>query len=119
MPPRTDDLLRRQITEIQRRARGAEAERFSGFIPTFLSWLPLSRSAGSHHPVWDIFWNSAGSMFADYFLAAMFDCQMCRTSAIRGSLKRTSGVRSCIAALPRTEDISQIDPCSRDSPSGC
>lgn len=52
-------------------------------------------------------------MFADYLLAAVFDCQMCRTSAIRGSLKQTSGVRSRIAALPRTEDISQIDPCSR------
>lgn len=75
--------------------------------------MPLSRSAGSHHPVRDIFWNSAGSMFADYLLAAVFDCQMCRTSAIRGSLKQTSGVRSRIAALPRTEDISQIDPCSR------
>ena len=48
-------------------------------------------------------------MFADYLLAAVFDCQMCRTSAIRGSSKRRGGVRSSIAALPRTEDIKQSD----------
>jgi hypothetical protein len=29
-----------------------------------------------------MFWNSAGSMFADNFLAAVFDCQMYRSGAI-------------------------------------
>ncbi len=83
----------------------------------------------AHRPFRDIFWNPAGSMFADDLLAVLFDCQMCCTSVIRGLLKQLGGwwvkdlARSRIAALPRPEQniIGQIDPClhARMAPSGC
>jgi len=80
-------LLRRQIAEIQGgEAPGAVPGRpsRSDFLDLFRAFYPGPPRQGSHHPFQDIFWNSAGSMFADDLLAALFDCPMCRTSAIRG-----------------------------------
>lgn len=100
----------------------------SDFLDLFRAFYPGPRRQGSHHPFQDIFWNSAGSMFADDLLAALFDCPMCRTSAIRGRFLlfscseagqqarlATANVvsRLCRRRSARTAKyISQIDPCS-------
>jgi len=46
---------------------GAEPERFSGSVPSFLTWNWHRQQ--TIDPILDVFWNSAGSMFADYVLA--------------------------------------------------
>lgn len=74
-----------------------------GVSPGWLNWSDVlvcsephstlaCRSLGSHHPIRDIFWNSAGSMFADDSLAALFDYPMCNTPANCGSLKSVDGM---------------------------
>jgi hypothetical protein len=45
-------------------------------VPEVVTLRMLGYSGGLHHPFRDMFWNSAGSMFADDFLATLFDCPM-------------------------------------------